>query len=131
MYLIHWPDISSEFVLCDPNVQVLRMPSSCAHPISVPLPYKQPRSGGNRIPHYDIDIVIKREPLPDDVDPENYRELPTAAITLGRDEVKVMKIESLTQRMMSPTEVITVWDTEVPVKDSTEKVGSHAMYFTG
>ena len=60
--------------------------------------------------------------MPDDADPDDYRELPTAAITLGRDEVKVMKIDSLTQRTLSPSEVITVWDTEVPVKDSREKV---------
>ena len=69
--------------------------------------------------------MIKRDPLPDSISPEEFsREPPTAAITLGRDEVTVMKIDSHNQRSCtSPSEVITVWDTEVPVRDTHEKVG--------
>lgn len=65
--------------------------------------------------------MIKREPLPDHMRPEDYKELPTAAITLGPNEVKLSKIA--TRRVVSPPgEVITVWDTEVPVLDSRERV---------
>ena len=75
--------------------------------------------------------MIKRDPLPDSISPEEFsREPPTAAITLGRDEVTVMKIDSHNQRSCtSPSEVITVWDTEVPVRDTHEKVSPQSMNF--
>ena len=53
--------------------------------------------------------------------------MPTAAITLGRDEVKVSQIDSRTHRTLSPSEVINVWDTEVPIRDSREKVSNVTM----
>ena len=80
-------------------------------------------------PHFDIDIVIKRDPLPETLIPgELSTEPTTAAITLGRDEVTVMKIDSHHQSStVTPSEVITVWDTEVPVRDTHEKVCSECV----
>lgn len=83
-----------------------------------------PNRGNSDTPqHLDIDIVIKREPLPDHIKPEDLRELPTAAITLSRDQVKLTKLDSHSHRPFSPSEVITVWDTEIPVTDRRERVG--------
>ncbi|XP_067929341.1 uncharacterized protein [Watersipora subatra] len=75
-------------------------------------------------PHFDIDIVIQRDPLPATTSANDFSTEPaTTAITLGRDEVTVMKIDSFNPNsIVAPSEVITVWDTEVPVKDTHEKV---------
>lgn len=67
--------------------------------------------------------MIKREPLPAHIRPEDIKELPTAAITLGHDEVKLSRIAACSRAVSPPGEVITVWDTEVPVHDTRERVG--------
>ena len=78
-------------------------------------------------PHFDVDIHISREPLEDSDQSQRDRQgTKTAAITVGRDKVKVKKLDKKAKSSSGGSdnreEYLNVWDTEVPVRDGKSKV---------
>lgn len=67
--------------------------------------------------HYDIDIVIKRDPLPEHASTDSVHERQTAAITLGHDQVRLVKLDQAGVMGEPHSETITVWDTQIPVTE--------------
>lgn len=89
----------------------------------------QIHSSSGAQPHFDVDIHISREPLDGANDSDatyTYQGTRTAAITVGRDQVKVEQLDKqprlATGREEKRQEYLNVWDTEVPVKDGSKKV---------
>lgn len=73
---------------------------------------------GDSQPAFDVDIQIRREPGSG----SGVGGGKTAAITVGRDQVQIEEIDRLGQECRD--EYMNVWDTEVPVVDGREKVGT-------
>ena len=69
-------------------------------------------------PAFDVDIQIRREPGSG----RGVGGGKTAAITVGRDQVQIEEIDRLGQDCRD--EYMNVWDTEVPVVDGREQVGT-------